>query len=119
MNFSDNGVRFSVKFYVGNHILKFFFELMDVSASKQRRKIQKWPNILNGKITWEIEIVDYLERLSWLDLHFNGILKDIFYSIMTYDQYFFPLFSDLKSFQAHRGHNPRARSSIIMFIYIY
>ena len=64
MNFSDNGNRFSVQFYVENHILKDFFELMDVSASKQKRKIRKWPNILNGKITWEIEIFDYLERLS-------------------------------------------------------
>ena len=75
MNFSDNGVRFSVKFYVGNHILRIFFELMNVSASKQRRKTRKWPNILNWKITWEIEIVNYLERLSWLDFHSNGILK--------------------------------------------
>ena len=64
MNFSGNTIRFSVKLYLTNHILKIFFELMDVSAFKQKWKIRKWPNILNGKITWEIKIFDYLERLS-------------------------------------------------------
>ena len=60
MNFSGNTIRF----YLRKHILKIFFELMDVSVFNQKRKIRKWPNILNGKITWEIEIFDYLERLS-------------------------------------------------------
>ena len=84
MNFSGNTIRFSVKFYLRNHILKFFFEFMDVSVFKQKQKIRKWPNILNGKIAWEIEISDYLERLSKLDFHSKGISKGIFYSITTY-----------------------------------
>ena len=34
MNFVDNEIGFSVKFYVGIHILDIFFEPMDVTASK-------------------------------------------------------------------------------------
>ena len=75
MNFSGNTIGFIVKFYLRNHILKIFFELMDVSVFKQKRKFRKWPKVLNGKITWEINIFDY---------HSNSILKGIFHSITTY-----------------------------------
>ena len=34
MNFSDNMIKFSVKFYVENYILNIFFEPVYVSASK-------------------------------------------------------------------------------------
>ena len=64
MNFSGNTIAFSLKFYLRNYILKIFFEFMDVSVFIQKRKIRKWSNALNGKITWEIENFDYLERLS-------------------------------------------------------
>ena len=48
MNFSDNGIRFSVKFYVKNHILDIFFEPVDV-------KNLKTDQFLKWELTWEIE----------------------------------------------------------------
>ena len=65
-------------------------------------KNPKTAEYFKWKITWEIQNFDYLERLSEFDFHSNGILKGIFYSITTYVQFFFQLFSNLKLFQAHR-----------------
>ena len=48
MDFSDNGIRFSVKFYVENRILDIFFESVDFSASKKQCKIRKQTNFLRG-----------------------------------------------------------------------
>ena len=44
--FTDNSIRFSVKFYYENH-LHIFFEPLNVSKSKYKRQIQKQSNFLN------------------------------------------------------------------------
>ena len=40
MNFCDNRIRLSMKFCFGNHILDIFFGPMDVSKSKEERKVR-------------------------------------------------------------------------------
>ena len=81
MNFSDNG---SAKFNFENHVLNIFFESMDVSLSKSKRKIRKRPNILNGKYyvgNRKIRLSQKSERVRFsLQRH----LMEEFYSFLSF-----------------------------------
>ena len=50
MNFSDNGIRFSVKFYVENHM--FWIVFSSQLTTVYPNKSEKYEN---GPITWKIE----------------------------------------------------------------
>ena len=83
-----------MKFRFEYHILDIFFEPMDVRRQciQVKAKNPGMAEYLKWKIIWEIEKSDYLKRPSELDFHSNVILKEKFYSLMTFIQFFFQLF---------------------------
>ena len=97
INFSDNGIRFSMKFYVENHIFEYSFQADGRKCVQIKAKNPKTDKFLKWKLTWEIEKSIKLERPSRSDFDLKRFVKYEKNPTMTHPHFFVTFLLNLLS----------------------